>query len=64
MIRDANLRVQAATEEQQQIKRDRQRRNGTRRPRTNGKLLSLDVIRDKYGEEAADIAAGRRKHSI
>lgn len=65
MLRDANLRVQAATDGQQQAKRARQHRNGTRRrPGTNGKLHDLDYIREEWGKDAADRAAARRKHSI
>jgi hypothetical protein len=64
MIRDANLRVQAATEEQQQMARARQRRNGKKRPGTNGKLHAVDYIREEWGQEAAERAATRRKHSI
>lgn len=70
MIRAGNRRVQEATDEQRVIREKRHRKNGKNRDGKNrdgrhpGKLLALDVIREKYGAAAADRAAARRAHSI
>jgi len=65
MVRDGTRRVQVATAEQEDLKGRRHRRNGKSRDRVRtGKLLAINVIRDTYGEEAAERAAARRAHSI
>lgn len=64
MLRAGQRRVDAATDAQIATQVRRRKRNGRARDATAGTMLSIPVIRERYGDEAAVRAAGRRKHSI